>query len=670
MSFARLIPFQFNSRDALVLVFTNTTMSPVQNGAPVLAGGGGAYTLAVPYVEADLATLGYCQVGNTVTLVHPNYPVYELTRIANNNWTITAVTFGALVQAPTTLSALAQFATSIDEDLFGWVYVVTAVAANGEESLMSSSLTISGSVHNHPMVLTWVAPASGPAPVSYRIYRAPPASSGNPVGAYGLIGVSTTLQFIDQGADPDFTQQPPVSQTPFGSTGNYPAAVGFWQQRRVFANTNNNPDTVYASQTGRFSNFNVSVPSKDDDAVTFRLVSDTVDAIRHIFAEGTLTVLTEGGEWPVYGDRNGVLTPAAINPRKLSSHGVGLVRPVPALGRLIFPQALGSTILGINDAASAEYMGTTSQDLTVASSHLFDGHQIIDLAWQLESPRVAWFVRDDGVLLGLTFVPDEQLLAWHRHDFDGGIVQAVCVVPEAIGNRIEHRVYCVVGRPNGANIYYTVEAFTSPFYDAVDEEAWFVDAGVQYDGRASLVGANTVSGLAHLNGYNVAVYAFGKITGGVPDDLGYVVANPLRSDLATITVSAGSITLPDSYLRIVVGLPFISDLETLDIDAPDGPTMKTQRMNIGRVGLEVLNSRNLWACGGDLPPDTTPTLDMEPQALSTDADYDTLVSDFVEINVAGQWNTNGRIALRSIDPTPFTILAAVPEGHMANPQQG
>jgi hypothetical protein len=61
---------------------------------------------------------------------------------------------------------------------------------------------------------------------------------------------------------------------------------------------------------------------------------------------------------------------------------------------------------------------------------------------------------------------------------------------------------------------------------------------------------------------------------------------------------------------------------------------------------------------------------MDTLALPTDADANTLVTDFVEINTKGEWNTNGRVALRSIDPTPFTVLSAVPEGYFPNPQEG
>lgn len=652
--YCRLIPFVFNARDALVLAFTDLAMTVAKDGAPVLVAGV-PFSLTTPFAEADLDRLSYVQAGNEVRIVHPNYPPQLLTRVADDNWTIADITFGATIAAPTGLAIVAQI-ISIDGDLADWVYVVTAVGADGEESLASASVTDASHSH-HPLVLSWTA-ATGA--VSYRIYRRPPQQSGNDAGAYGLVGVSTSLQFVDDAADPDFAQQPPIAQTLFGSADHYPSAIGFWQQRLVLGNTNTNPDTWYASQTGRFANFNLSVPVKDDDAITARLASDTVDEIRHIFTQAALLILTEGGEWPVLGDQSGVLTPATVNQRKASSHGVGVVRPIPAGGALLFPQALGATIL--------ELRGADARDLTLVSTHLFDGHQIVDMAWQQETPHIAWLVRDDGVLLGLTYIPDQDVIAWHRHDFDG-LIESVCVVPEVIGSRLEHRVYLCVARSDPTTITHTLEHFVSPFSSAIDQESWFLDGGVEVDNRATLTATDTVSGLDHLEGRDVAVYAFSKVAGGVGDGIGYVVANPLRADLAVVTVASGAITLPDAYLRIVVGLPFISDLETLDLDTAQGPTLKTQRTNVAKVGLQVLETRNVWA-GGALPPDSTPTTDLDQFVLTGAADENALMTDFIEVNTKGQWNTNGRIALRSIDPTPMTILSAVPQGIFPIPGGG
>lgn len=746
MAVARLIPFIFNSRDALVLVFEAHGLRFVQNGAPILDTGI-PVAIATPYEAADLAALQYVQSGDVVTIVHPSYPPYELRRTSNISWTFAPIVFGATIDAPTsqsdvstgyTLSAtsivlaagggahmpsvpfeatwwdrttytsaaddpnrevvlvtaratdtmtvtraqegttavnhntggktyafttapgISAFAIASDHDLSNWVFVVTAIDdETGEESLASAPTTVSNPAHaNHPIVVLWQATAGAG---SYRIYRRPPKDAGTDVGAYGFVGVSASLKFVDYGNDPDFVQQPPVEKILFDGADNYPAVVAYWQQRRVFANTNTNPNVVWASATGLPYNFNLSVPLQDSDPVTFRLQSETVDEIRHVLSFSKLLELTEGGEWITEGDAAaGVLTPAGVNAHLASQTGVNALRPIKAGNRILFVQALGATLRELDSTVAYGLSAFQGRDVGIFSTHLFDGHTIVDMAWQQELSHVAWLVRDDGVLLGLTYIPEQDLLAWHRHDTDG-VVENVCVVPEGG----EHRVYAIVSRTiDGDEVRY-LERFASPFAADVAGDAWFVDAALEYDGRDTDTPASSVSGLDHLEGRDVAIYAYGRVTSGVSDNTGYVLANPLRDDLAVKTVTDGAVALGASYLRVVVGLPFIADLETLDIDTASGPSAKTSKQLVNRVGMMVDHTRNVWA-GGQPPTDDDddPLELLDTLALSTDADVATLVTDYVEINTRGQWNTNGRMFLRSLDPTPMTVLSVVPQGFL------
>lgn len=742
MAVARLIPFVFNVRDTLVLVFEAHGLRFVQDGAPIEVMGV-PVAVATPYAAADLAALQYVQSGDVVTVVHPSYPPYELRRTSNTVWTFEAIDFGAIIQPPTSQSNVStgynSAATSIvlaagggalmpatpfnatwwnrtlyakasddpnvesvtvtaratdtltvtraqegttatnkntggstyalaaspkisgylvdlDDDLTGWVFVVTAVSEDGEESLAGRSAEVPVLYSHHPVVVSWSATTGAE---SYRIYRRPPRDSGVDVGAYGFVGVSSTVKFVDYARDPDFAQQPPIEKVLFASTNNYPSVVAYWQQRRVFANTNTNPNVVWTSATGLPNNFNLSVPLLDSDPVTFRLQSETVDAIRHVLSFSKLVVLTEGAEWIVPGDQYGVLTPFAIGARIASSNGVNAIRPIKADNRILFIQALGATIRELDSTVSVGLSAFQGRDVAIFSTHFFDGHTITDMAWQQELSHVAWLVRDDGALLGLSYIPEQELLAWHRHDTDG-IVENVCVVPEGG----QHRVYIIVTRDVDGDTVRYLERFASPFEADVAGDAWFVDAALEYDGRPSTP-ASSVSGLDHLEGCDVAIYAYGKVTSGVSDDTGYVLANPLRSDLAVKTVTAGVVALGASYLRVVVGLPFIADVETLDIDTPSGRSLKTSDMLVNRVGMLVDHTRNVWA--GASPPtddDVDPLELLDAQALSTDADFDDLVTDYVEINTRGLWSTNGRMFLRSIDPTPMTVLSVVPQGFL------
>ena len=51
-------------------------------------------------------------------------------------------------------------------------------------------------------------------------------------------------------------------------TGTYPGTVNYFQERRAYAYTINNPDTYFMSQPGAFTNFDFRVPTIDSDAIT------------------------------------------------------------------------------------------------------------------------------------------------------------------------------------------------------------------------------------------------------------------------------------------------------------------------------------------------------------------------------------------------------------------
>ncbi len=141
---------------------------------------------------------------------------------------------------------------------------------------------------------------------------------------------------------------------------------------------------------------------------------------------------------------------------------------------------------------------------------------------------------------------------------------------------------------------------------------------------------DVVAGLEHLEGKDVGILA---------DN--HVVASPGNTTILVIrTVDGGSVDLGDFYTHVYVGLPYFSDLETLDIEKPSGSSVKGSKMAVTRVGLMVMQSRSLWVGGQPPTDDTIAPLD------------------------CAQWNNNGRVFVRSVDPTPATILAALPNGFL------
>jgi hypothetical protein len=443
----RLIPFVFNISDTLVLEFGEHYIRFIQNAAVVEdpASPPDPYEIATPYLETDLPDLQYVQSADVVTIVHPTYPPKELKRFGDTNWTLTDIVFNPSIAAPGMPTVTGG--TGFPAVLLGSLsdYVVTSVTAQGEESLQSlESGIITQATDVAPIKVEWTAVTDA---ATYKVYKRVPfkvlASGGSYTGGvFAYLGETIATAFADDGSTlPDITLQPPVASTLFQSISNYPAVVTYYQQRLVFAASNNNPDTIWASRTGFYHNFTTSVFVQDDDAITFRLVSEEIDRVRGVLNVGRMVVLSDGAEWIVEGDGNGTITPSAVNARIGASDGVAGLRPIKAGNQLIFLQALGAQVRELQANVQFGYYALQSSDLTIYSSHLVDGYTIVDWCWQQVYPHVLWAVRSDGVLLALTYIPEQEVFAWSRHDTQG-FVEAVACVPEGR----EHRVYWIARR--------------------------------------------------------------------------------------------------------------------------------------------------------------------------------------------------------------------------------
>ncbi|MCM5682517.1 hypothetical protein M8A51_23555 [Schlegelella sp. S2-27] len=664
---------------------------------------GTIYEIPSPYQEEDLEGLQFVQSADVMTIVHPNHSPRDLRRQGALEWTLVAKTFVPGIDAPVNLNATTG-AGSVNVS-----YKVTAVAEETyEESLPSGELVVLGG--DYPIQLDWDAVSGA---VEYNIYR------DNDDGVFGFIGISPTNAFTDDNIARDTSQTPPVARNPFSGTGNYPSAVNYYQQRLTFGNSDNRPETVWMSKSGAYNNFSISSPLQEDDSVTFTLAGRQVNEIRHILDIGSMVILTSGGEWVVRGDGDGVVSPIAINARQQGYSGSAEVAPVLIGNSALFVQARGSIVRDLRfELESDAYVG---KDLTVFSAHMFDGYQITRWDFQQVPHSIVWAVRDDGTLLGLTYMRDQDVWGWHRHDTDGAFEDVVCI-PESN----DDAVYTVVNRTIGGVTQRYIERFADRRIVDLPTDAWFVDSGLSYDGLNAGATTITLSGgtdwvytetltatasatlfaptdvgneiVFDLGGENlrceITAYSTNQIVSVRPnrtvpvafrgaatadwamavdtvaglDHLegksvgiladGYVVANGVDAPL--FTVASGSVTLPRPYAQIIVGLPIESDFETLDLDPLGDSLLRDKRKLIRSVTLVVESSRGIFA-----GPDEDNL--REYKQRTDDEGYDSPtepVTGNIEINMSGTWNDNGRVFVRQRDPLPLTILSAIPEGQI------
>ena len=95
----RLIPFQFNTEQSYILELGNFYMRFYRDGGRILSGGS-AYYISTPYSAADAKDIVYIQEADVMYLCHPLHAPRKLSRLADNNWTLSTVNFLPSISAP------------------------------------------------------------------------------------------------------------------------------------------------------------------------------------------------------------------------------------------------------------------------------------------------------------------------------------------------------------------------------------------------------------------------------------------------------------------------------------------------------------------------------------------------------------------------------------------
>lgn len=576
----------------------------------------------------------WSQSGRTLTLTKRGKAPYELINGGRlTSWILRPVTTASPTPAPTGLAVTpggGAGALTIG-------YVVTAAAEDTfEESVMSGqvvTLTIGMPTATAPDVLTWDAM---PDTAEYYVYADYAGS-----GIYGFIGTAATNKFNNTGIVPDYLVTPPIDRALFASADDYPDRSGSFQQRRLFGFTNNAPDGVFGSRTGFPSNFGISQPLQNDDAITFRIAGNNHNPVKHVMALKSLILLTGAGGWVVTGggQPGTPITPSALGANQETYVPVGEVVPVTVGNAIIYVERLGRTLFDLQFDMQVEGLG--GRDLCIFADHLFQGHTIEEIDYAQNPDSIIWACRDDGTLLGLTYIREQEVWGWHRHDSGAACrFEHVCVVPEAAGDT----VYFITRRTIDGGFKRSIERLAPRLIVNFDADAYFVDAGLSYAGSP----VNNVAGLDHLEGEIVAVVGDGAVIfDGDP-------TNPLAATHYTVTGGTLNHVLPASYSHIHVGLPIrFAEIETLDLDV-QGSSVRDKKKRVGSLTVLLERSARTFKVG---PTSAA----LVPFMLQP---WESAVDEFtgpVEINLTSAFDDNGRVFIRHTDPLPLTILGLLPD---------
>lgn len=565
------------------------------------------YEIPNPYAAADLFDIHYVQSADVLTLVHPTYAPRELRRQGATQWVLSTVSFTSALTAPAGVSAAATGGTGTT-----YKYVVTAVGDLGaDESAPSTYDDCNGNLFATGAynTITWSA-ATGAS--RYYVYK----FSG---GSYGYIGQTDALAFTDDNIAADTSRTPPVATNPFNAANDYPGAVSYFEQRRSFAGTNNKPQNIWMTKSGTESNLNYSLPTRDDDAIQFRVAAREANTIRHIVPLVDMLLLTSSAEWRVTSVNSDAITPSTISVKPQSYNGANNVQPVIISNNIIYCAARGGHMREMAYAYQAN--GYVTGDLSLRAPHLFDGYNITDMAYAKAPYPIVWGVSDSGKLLGLTYIPEQQIGAWHQHDTDGNF-ESCAVVAEGQ----EDVLYLVVKRTVGGNTKRYVEFLHTRVF-ATQADAFFVDSGLTYSGAAT----DTITGLSHLEGETVSILGDGAV-------------------MPQAVVTSGAVTLPEEVIKAQIGLPITADLKTLPLAFEAEAAGQGRPKNVDRVWLRVYRSSGIF-----VGPDVDNLTEVKQRTTEAYGSPPALKTDEISIDIKPSWGANGQVVVRQADPLPLTV---------------
>lgn len=738
------------------------------------------YTIINPYLSDEVFDLVLEQSEDVVTITHPNHDTMELRRLGPTNWTLTAANFVPTIASPTVVALNASPASGSDDhdyritavaeanneeslenpgvaiegatqanpvvisatghpfvngqriritDVEGMIeinsrfFTVAGAAADtfqlsGENGTGHTAYVSGGriselsavndlSAGSNENTLTWDEVTGA---IRYNIYKLDN-------GLFGKIGQTSDLTFIDDNIAPDLLDTPPVQQTPFEGVNNKPSTVSYHDQRRIFASSNNDPTAVYMVQPSTESNLTKTIPSKDNDAIIFRLKARRRQKVQHMVSLTELVIFTTAAEWKLGQPVNEGLTPDNFIPLPQSYVGSSKLKPILSLDSIVFVQSNQSTVWDINFDAIADRW--KPREISIIVPDLVEGFTIVDWAYAQIPNSMIFAVRSDGKLMGCTYLPGQQpqIIGWHLHETINGFIESITVVPEQSPTGVTtDSVYIVVKRNiEGIGERRFIERLHSRFYQEV-KDAFFVDAGLTLDNGITIIATSQtnpvliqfstnahgfangdriiiheVEGMTELNGnsykvnnvlndvvelqtdddtpVNIDGTGFSAYTGGgVAREKVTTISNlhHLEGQEVSIlgdgsvqtpkTVQNGQITLASPAGLVHVGLPITSIFESLPLAMNIEGQGLGHTKTISDVYLKTNKSRE-FEVGRDLDNMTTP-------AWRTDEKlgHPTKLRDrHFQVNIADNYDLDGTFFMRQKEPLPMDVLSMAME---------
>ena len=343
------------------------------------------FEISTTYTSAQLFDLQFAQSADVMYIVHEAHEPAKLSRTGHTSWTLTDVDFGATgpyLDANTTTTTLTPASSSTGSGVDITASAVTGI--NGGDGFQTTD------------VGRLIKFNSGEAVITGRTSTT-------------VVVCTITKAFANTDATVAF------QLGTFSATTGFPKAVTFFEQRLIYGGTTSFPQTIFASQSGLFDNFDVDDASASD-AFIYTIASNRVNVIRSLAPARDLIIFTAGGEFKVGRPAGEPLKPDNVNITRQTTYGSHTTQSVQIDDAIIFLQKQRQKVRAFEFRFADDAF--IAPDLTLLADQV-TGTGLVDLDYAQEPDRILFAARDDGQLVGLTYLKDEKILAWHRQIIGG-----------------------------------------------------------------------------------------------------------------------------------------------------------------------------------------------------------------------------------------------------------
>jgi len=489
---------------------------------------------------------------------------------------------------------------------------------------------------------------------------------------------------------------------PFTGSDDYPSCVTIFEQRLIFANSNNDPQKIWTTKSGDYDD--MTTGSNDDDAMTYILGSQQVHAIRWLASGKLILIGTLGGVFSLSsGNNQDPLTPTNVTVKLESAYGA-IGKMPKKIGNLLYYLQRNAKILR-EIGYSYEIDEYQANEASILSEHI-TGDGIVDMDYQQAPFNMLWLVRSDGEIATMTVQLEQKVKGWARQITEGDF-ESVAVIP---GDSSDDEVWFIVKRYIDGSYVRYVE-YLKPITFDEQEDAYFVDCGLTLDNPITISGATTANpvvitatshglsdgdtitirniiGMTELNGgvYKVAnktddTFELQDTDGNDIDGTGYTTyisdgearkrvisisgLDHLEGESVSIlgdgavnpeeTVSSGEITIDNASGEVHAGLQYISTLQTMRIEI--GTEQGTAQSKLKKLSKVVIRLFESVGCkiGDENSQDTV-------MFRSTDDETDEMIPLFTgdkTIPFRGDWGKDTFVVVKQEDPLPLNILALI-----------